>query len=106
MDWLEKQQTSGLTVATFCDSVGGSRNTFCVQRRKLAEQQTPQETFIPLELSSTSIALIDVELRHLMLKRHQQMEVAHIQAKDAQREAALRKRKSVKLSATVASRKK
>ena len=63
VQWIERQKTSGLTVAAFCESIGVSQNAFYVRRRKLAEQETAREGFVSLALSSTSVAPVEVELR-------------------------------------------
>jgi transposase-like protein len=38
-DWIAEQARSGLTIASFCDSIGVSENSFYVWRRKLRTRE-------------------------------------------------------------------
>ena len=56
--WIDEQRDSGLTIASFCGSIGVSENSFYVWRRKLRArgdatgpaEASPSEGFVPLSI--------------------------------------------------------
>lgn len=66
--WIDEQQTSGLSIAAFCESIGVSQNAFYVRRRQLAQQpHRAAAGFVSLTLAPTDNAaedraVIEVEL--------------------------------------------
>lgn len=56
--WIEDQRDSGLTIATFCGSIGVTENSFYVWRRKLRSDRVAAsrsgklsaESFVPLSI--------------------------------------------------------
>ena len=67
-DWIEQQQTSGLSVAAFCRSIGVSENAFYLRRKKLSGQAGSGTSgqglpaFVALKVAEGSSLGVRVEL--------------------------------------------
>ena len=87
-EWIEEQESSGLTIAEFCQSIGVSANSFYWRRRRLAETSdaNPETTFaeslrspfVAIELAGTATAaLVELDLPGGVVVRVRDSDAVH-----------------------------